>query len=101
MRYLEQELEKRQRLGKAVMISGLAVTTMLGAASCHTTTKTPLQGDVQRIIDSIEYADSIALEEYERLIDPMPLQGEPVMLPEEETDSTYLQMQPEQQNDPQ
>ena len=101
VRYLERELEKRQRLGKAVMISGMAVTTMLGAASCHTTTKTPLQGDVQRIIDSIEYADSIALEEYERLIDPMPLQGEPVMLPEEETDSTYLQMQPEQQKDPQ
>lgn len=81
VRYLEQELEKRQRLGKAVMISGLAVSTMLGAASCRNTSKTPLQGDVARIADSIEYADSIAREEYIREQEAIRLQGEPIVIP--------------------
>lgn len=34
VRYLERELEKRQRLGKAVTIAGLAVTLSASAAGC-------------------------------------------------------------------
>ena len=34
VRYLERELEKRQRIGKAAVISGIALTTMLGLPSC-------------------------------------------------------------------
>lgn len=70
VRYLEQELEKRQRIGKAVMISGLAVSTMLGASSCNNmnpvhvvgiVTNTPpenepveqpLEGDVAMLVDT-------------------------------------------------
>ena len=34
LRYLERELEKRQRLGKAVAIAGLAVSVALTSAGC-------------------------------------------------------------------
>lgn len=75
VRYLEQKLEKRQRLGKTVMISGLAVSTMLGAVSCHNTSKTPLQGDVARPVDATIVEDPVILDE------PIRLQGEPVEMP--------------------
>ena len=34
VRYLERELEKRQRLGKVAVIAGLSLGTMLTASSC-------------------------------------------------------------------
>ena len=34
VRYLERELEKRQRLGKAAVIAGLSLGTMLTVSSC-------------------------------------------------------------------
>jgi hypothetical protein len=49
VRYLERELEKRQRLGKVAMIAGVSLGTMLSATSCDSTeqmTKEPLAGDV-------------------------------------------------------
>lgn len=50
VRYLERELEKRQRLGKVAVIAGMSLGTMLTAASCDTTEpvtkKEPLAGDV-------------------------------------------------------
>ena len=33
VRYLERELGKRQRMGKAVMISGMALTSLLGVSA--------------------------------------------------------------------
>ena len=53
VRYLERELEKRQRMGKAAVIAGMAVGTMLTATSCHEIPQ-PLPGDVPYIPDSTE-----------------------------------------------
>ena len=54
VRYLERELEKRQRLGKAAVIAGMAVGTMLTATSCDKIFPRPLEGDVPYIPDSTE-----------------------------------------------
>ena len=54
VRYLERELEKRQRLGKAAVIAGMAVGTMLTATSCDQMIPQPLEGDVPYIPDSTE-----------------------------------------------
>ena len=60
VRYLERELEKRQRLGKAAVIAGMAVGTMLTATSCDKILPRPLEGDVPYIPDSTEFPnDSI------------------------------------------
>ena len=60
VRYLERELEKRQRLGKAAVIAGMAVGTMLAATSCDKILPRPLEGDVPYIPDSTEFPnDSI------------------------------------------
>ena len=57
VRYLERELEKRQRMGKAALIAGMAVGTMLTATSCHEIPQ-PLAGDVPYIPDSTEMPNS-------------------------------------------
>ena len=60
VRYLERELEKRQRLGKAAVIAGMAVGTMFAATSCDKILPQPLEGDVPYIPDSTEFPnDSI------------------------------------------
>ena len=60
VRYLERELEKRQRMGKAAVIAGMAVGTMLTATSCDKIFPRPLEGDVPCIPDSTEMpSDSI------------------------------------------
>ena len=41
VRYLERELEKRQRLGKAAVFAGMSLSTMLAAAACDSTSKMP------------------------------------------------------------
>lgn len=49
VRYLERELEKRQRLGKVAVFAGVSLGTMLSATSCDSTepmTREPLAGDV-------------------------------------------------------
>ncbi len=58
VRYLERELEKRQRMGKAAVIAGMAVGTMFAATSCDKILPRPLEGDVPYIPDSIP-SDSI------------------------------------------
>ena len=95
VRYLERELEKRQRMGKAVMISGLAVTTLLTATSCgsmggnHVVGITPanlpdgepierpLRGDVAKVVDT-----NAIINEPVRPEDPVVLPGEPVEIPQ-------------------
>ena len=54
VRYLERELEKRQRMGKAAVIAGMAVGTLLTATSCDRIIPQPLEGDVPYIPDSTE-----------------------------------------------
>ena len=54
VRYLERELEKRQRMGKAAVIAGMAVGTVLTATSCDRLNPRPLEGDVPYIPDSTE-----------------------------------------------
>ena len=50
VRYLERELEKRQRLGKVAVFAGMSLGTIMSAASCDSTEpitkKEPLAGDV-------------------------------------------------------
>lgn len=41
VRYLERELEKRQRLGKAAVFAGMSLGTLLAATACDTTAKVP------------------------------------------------------------
>ena len=53
VRYLEHELEKRQRMGKVAVISGMAIGTMFGTTSCHDLFQ-PLEGDVMYVPDSSE-----------------------------------------------
>ncbi len=44
VRYLERELAKRQALGKAAMISGMALTSLLGLSSCDGNLVRPTEG---------------------------------------------------------
>ena len=54
VRYLERELEKRQRIGKAAVFAGIAVGTLFTATSCDRVIPRPLEGDVPKIPDSTE-----------------------------------------------
>ena len=50
VRYLERELEKRQRIGKVAVFAGMSLGTIFAASSCDATKpvpgKEPLAGDV-------------------------------------------------------
>ena len=83
VRYLERELEKRQRMGKAAVIAGMAVGTMLTATSCDKIFPRPLEGDVPYIPDSTEMpSDSILSDTIPD--DPFMLEGD-VLAPEPDT----------------
>ena len=69
VRYLERELEKRQRMGKAAMFTGLAVGTLFATTSCDRIIPQPLEGDVARIPDSTEMTN-----------DSIPSDNEPFLL---------------------
>ena len=45
VRYLERELEKRQRMGKAAVFAGMSIGTLFAAASCDRIIPQPLDGD--------------------------------------------------------
>ena len=71
LRYLERELEKRQRLGKAAVVTGLGVSTLLGMTACGNTSNNsvpdgekasdtfivPLSED--NIVDTVAFTDTI------------------------------------------
>lgn len=46
LRYLEQELKKRQAAGKAIAVVGIAATLVVGSTGCGLNKVTPLAGDV-------------------------------------------------------
>ena len=54
VRYLERELEKRQRMGKAAVFAGMSLGTLFAATSCNNSITRPLEGDVPYIPDSTE-----------------------------------------------
>jgi hypothetical protein len=57
VRYLERELEKRQRLGKAAVFAGMSLGTALTAASCGPLVQ-PLAGMPADFRDTITVADT-------------------------------------------
>ena len=54
VRYLERELEKRQRLSKAAVFAGMSLGTLLVSSSCNSVGPKPLEGDVPYTPDSTE-----------------------------------------------
>ncbi|MBR5910924.1 MAG: energy transducer TonB [Bacteroidales bacterium] len=61
VRYLERELEKRQRMGKAAVFAGMTIGTLCAATSCERRIPRPLEGDVPYYPDSTEMQnDSIS-----------------------------------------
>lgn len=66
VRYLERELEKRQRMGKAAMVAGLSLGTIFTTTSCDSTqpmTREPLAGDVVAEIVEPQRQDPDTIEE--------------------------------------
>jgi len=60
VRYLERELEKRQRMGKAAVFAGMSLGTLFAATSCDNSITRFLEGDVPYVPDSTEMTnDSI------------------------------------------
>ena len=55
LRYLERELEKRQRMGKVAVLAGISIGTMLSVSSCDVI-RPPLAGDVV-CIDTVQPAE--------------------------------------------
>ena len=103
VRYLERELEKRQRLGKAAVFAGMSLTTALTAAGCgpliQPTAGMPMDPpDTMEVTDSTKCArpdgvlegDVVKVLPDSLRIDTLPdpdlerLEGEPPV-PEEET----------------
>lgn len=54
VRYLERELEKRQRMGKAAVFAGMSLGTLFAATSCDHPIPEPLAGEVMHTPDSTE-----------------------------------------------
>ena len=54
VRYLERELEKRQRMGKAAVFAGMSLGTLFAATSCNHPVPDPLAGEVMHTPDSTE-----------------------------------------------
>ena len=80
VRYLERELEKRQRLGKAAIFAGMTLGTAITAASCGPLISPP-NGMMENPRDSIVAADTIRNDSVEK---PVLLEGD-VLAPEPDT----------------
>lgn len=84
VRYLEQELEKRRRLGKSIALTALSATMLLGAAGCYDPVEkeedyTATEGEVP--VESVEPGDT------EEIIE---LEGDVYYVPEEEDDEVLM-----------
>ena len=76
VRYLERELEKRQRMGKAAIFAGMTIGTAITAASCGPLISPP-NGMMEHPRDNIVATDTIRNDSAE---EPILLEGE-VMAP--------------------
>ena len=86
MRYLEQELEKRRRLGKSIALTALSATMLLSAAGCYDPVEkeedfTATEGEVP--IESVEVEPG----ETEEVIE---LEGDVYYVPEDEDDEVLM-----------
>ena len=59
VRYLERELEKRQRMGKAAVFAGMSLGTLFAASSCDQFGPQPMKGEVRYPYDSTEMSNTI------------------------------------------
>ena len=84
VRYLERELEKRQRLGKAAIFAGMTIGTAITAASCGPLISPP-NGMMENPRDTIVASDTIRNDSVE---EPVLLEGE-VMAPLPDTLELY------------
>ena len=80
VRYLERELEKRQRLGKAAIFAGMTLGTAITAASCGPLISPP-NGMMENSRDTIVATDTIMNDSAE---EPVLLEGD-VLAPEPDT----------------
>ena len=85
VRYLERELEKRQRLGKAAIFAGMTLGTAITAASCGPLISPP-NGMMEHPRDTIVATDTIRNDSVE---EPILLEGE-VMAPVPDTLKEYV-----------
>ena len=85
VRYLERELEKRQRLGKAAIFAGMTIGTAITAASCGLLISPP-NGMMEHPRDNIVATDTIRNDSAE---EPILLEGE-VMAPVPDTLMEYV-----------
>ena len=76
VRYLERELEKRQRLGKAAIFAGMTIGTAITVAGCGPLVSPP-NGMMENPRDTIVAADTISNDSVE---EPVLLEGD-VMAP--------------------
>lgn len=77
VRYLERELEKRQRMGKAAIFAGMTIGTAITAAGCGPLAPTP-NGMMENPRDTIVAADTFRNDSVEK---PVLLEGD-VLAPE-------------------
>ena len=76
VRYLERELEKRQRMGKAAIFAGMTIGTAITAAGCGPLAPTP-NGMMENPRDTIAATDTIRNDSVE---EPVLLEGDVVGL---------------------
>ncbi|MBQ6306077.1 MAG: energy transducer TonB [Bacteroidales bacterium] len=80
VRYLERELERRQRMGKAAIFAGMTIGTAITAAGCGPLAPTP-NGMMENPRDTIVASDTIRNDSVE---EPILLEGD-VLAPEPDT----------------
>lgn len=88
LRYLEQQLQKRQAMGKKVALAALCAGMAFSAASCGPNQPVPEDaGRVELVEPSpacTEDPSDLELGEVAPPEDPVPLEGEPTWRPEDE-----------------
>ena len=88
VRYLERELEKRQRMGKAAIFAGMSLGTLFAATSCDIPIMSPARGEVPRIPNPTEISNDTT--QSDTIPDePFLLEGE-VMAPVPDTLKEYV-----------
>ena len=86
LRYLEQQLQKRQAMGKKVALAALCAGMAFSAASCGPSEPVPEDAGYVEIVEPspacTEDPTEIEMGEVAPTEDPIPLQGEPAWTPE-------------------
>ena len=86
LRYLEQQLQKRQAMGKKVALAALCAGMTFSVAACGPADPVPTAGYVEIVEPSpacTEDPNDLELGEVAPPEDPVPLEGEPTWRPED------------------